>query len=510
MCGTELPPGVTVCPNDGTTMVSAMAATAPTSVVDPMIGRHVGEYIIQRAIGGGGMGVVYEGLQPLIGRRAAIKILRPQIAGDPEHIQRLLAEARATNSIRHRGIIDIYGFGELEGYGHYVVMEYLDGYSVEASLAQRGRLPESEVLWIMDEVSDALDSAHEAGIIHRDIKPSNIFVVTAAKGIKYIKLLDFGLAKEMLPGPLTPQTYVGSIVGTPEYLSPEQAMASKVGPATDVYSLGVVAYELLTGKLPFLGGTPMETAMMHRNTPVPRLSALRPDITPALDTLIFQMMAKPPEDRPKTAVLVQARVREIQKEITTAATSLASQPPERLFKAVAPRNEAPVVEPKTSRVPAVGGQRVRPWMYAVAAGAVVGIGAVVAAVHFANGSAKPSSSETVASVASSASSTRMGRAPDPTDPAPSSASDPPPAPTPERIHAPIRHPVKEASPTRQMLLRRIDELERRVKHQPGTSSGALAFLASERVKAQEAEDVGRRRSIAALLSRWENKNLGGP
>jgi serine/threonine-protein kinase len=387
-------------------------------------------------------------------------------------------------------------------------MEYLDGYSVEASLAQRGRLPESEVLWIMDEVSDALDSAHEAGIIHRDIKPSNIFVVTAAKGIKYIKLLDFGLAKEMLPGPLTPQTYVGSIVGTPEYLSPEQAMASKVGPATDVYSLGVVAYELLTGKLPFLAGTPMETAMMHRSTAAARVSVLRPDVTPALDALIFQMMAKPPEDRPKTAALVQARVREIQKEITTASTSLASQPPERLLRGISPRNEHSALEPKTSRVPAVGGKLVQPWMYAVAAGAVVGIAAVVVAVHLLKGGSKPGAADLVASGPTSGTPTRMGRAPDPTEPVASGAMDPAPTPTPERVRSPIHHPGKEAPPTRQMLLRRIDDLERRVKRQGG-SSGALAFLAAERVRAQEADEVGRRRNIAASLSRFERQSLGG-
>ncbi|MGI5862864.1 MAG: serine/threonine-protein kinase [Myxococcales bacterium] len=154
----------------------------PTQLSDPLIGKQIGEYVVRRAIGAGGMGIVYEGFQPLLERRVAIKFLRPETGQDPSHVSRLLAEARAANAVRHRGIIDVFGFGELPGFGQYMVMEFLEGSPLDAIFEQRAPLPEREAIRILDEVLAALGAAHARGVIHRDLKPSNIFLVTEPTG----------------------------------------------------------------------------------------------------------------------------------------------------------------------------------------------------------------------------------------------------------------------------------------------------------------------------------------
>ncbi len=270
---------------------------------DPLIGMKLGEYELRSRIGVGGMGFVYDGIQPLIGKRVAVKVLRPELAQAPEQVARLLAEARAVNAIRHRGIIDIFGFGQVPDGRQYIVMEFLDGQPLDGYLAEKIRLPPTEALSILDEVLAALGAAHGAGVVHRDLKPSNIFLVREPGGTRYVKLLDFGLAKQGQSGAAarTAQTRTDMVVGTPEYMAPEQARGQAVGPMTDLYAMGVVTFEMVTGRLPFIGTSPVDLLMKHVDARPPRPSEFVPELPPALDAFILQMLTKDPEARPSSA-----------------------------------------------------------------------------------------------------------------------------------------------------------------------------------------------------------------
>ncbi|MBX5484446.1 MAG: protein kinase, partial [Myxococcaceae bacterium] len=294
---------------------------------DPLIGQQLGDYIIRERLGQGGMGLVYSGEQPIIGKKVAIKVLRPEIARDPEQVQRLLAEARAVNAIRHRGIIDIFNFGELPDGRHYVVMEYLAGRPLDELITRRGALPPVEALALLDEVLAALGAGHEAGIIHRDLKPSNIFLVSQPDGSTYVKLLDFGLAKQSAtPRGATPQTRTDMFVGTPEYVAPEQARAEVVGPYTDLYAAGVVAFEMLTGRLPFEASSPIEWVIKHLEVQPPKPSDFAGGIPVELDALVLRMLEKDPKKRPESAERIRREIARIRKGLATQATQLAAIP----------------------------------------------------------------------------------------------------------------------------------------------------------------------------------------
>jgi serine/threonine protein kinase len=320
-CGLTVPADTEVCPRDGTVLLDSTTSPFPgdsggarrtspgrtvhvmddPSAQDPLSGLKVGEYELRQRIGVGGMGLVYEGIQPLIGKRVAVKVLRPELAAAEEQVARLLAEARAVNAIRHRGIVDIFGFGQVPDGRQYIIMEFLEGVALDAYLAEKGRLPVSEVLDILDEVLSALGAAHGAGVVHRDLKPSNIFLVRQPDGSRYVKLLDFGLAKMGLPTGRTAQTRTDMVVGTPEYMAPEQARGQPVGPMTDLYALGVVAFEMVTGRLPFTGTSPVDLLMKHVDARPPRPSEFLPGLPAALDAFILQMLTKDPEARPGSA-----------------------------------------------------------------------------------------------------------------------------------------------------------------------------------------------------------------
>jgi serine/threonine-protein kinase len=277
-----------------------------------LTGTKIGEYEVMSRLGLGGMGVVYEGRQPLIGKRVAIKILLPQLSADRELVERFISEARAVNEIGHRGIVDIFSFGMLVTGQHYFVMEYLDGMPFDKLIKTRSPIPPVEALWWIEEVCEALHGAHEAGIIHRDIKPSNLFLVDTGRGRPYVKLLDFGIAKlGAIKGEATPQTRASVVVGTPDYMSPEQARGQAISPQTDVYALGCVLFELLTGKRPFKGENALQTMFMHVENPAPKLSAFVPGLPPELDDLLLWTMEKDPALRPPSTDELRAHLEEI-------------------------------------------------------------------------------------------------------------------------------------------------------------------------------------------------------
>ena len=293
---------------------------------DPLINMKLGEYELRSRIGVGGMGFVYDGIQPLIGKRVAVKVLRPELAQAPEQVARLLAEARAVNAIRHRGIIDIFGFGQVPDGRQYIVMEFLDGQPLDAYMAEKGRLPPTEALSILDEVLAALGAAHGAGVVHRDLKPSNIFLVKEPGGSRYVKLLDFGLAKQGQGGSSgrTAQTRTDMVVGTPEYMAPEQARGQAVGPMTDLYAMGVVTFEMVTGRLPFIGTSPVDLLMKHVDARPPRPSEFVHELPPALDAFILQMLTKDPEARPGSADALRQQLHRLRRTMLRPTRSQAS------------------------------------------------------------------------------------------------------------------------------------------------------------------------------------------
>ncbi|MDI7267199.1 MAG: protein kinase [Myxococcota bacterium] len=262
-----------------------------------------GRYEIVRLIGEGGMGVVYEARHTLIGRKLAIKVIHPDMAGDPEVVQRFHNEARIAAEIGHENIIEVTDMGALPSGAPFIVMEYLDGESLAQRVLGGGPLPVKEAAEIAIYVLDALAVVHEAGIVHRDLKPDNVFLAVrvGAGGHEksVVKLLDFGISK------LRPRaagqarlTRTGSVMGTPAYMSPEQAAGRKdLDHRTDIYAVGVILYEVLTGRLPFPGDTYNEVlaAVLTAELKPPR--DLRPDLPPKLDAAIRRALARDPNRR---------------------------------------------------------------------------------------------------------------------------------------------------------------------------------------------------------------------
>jgi serine/threonine protein kinase len=282
-------------------------STQPTSA-DLQPGQQVGEYVIEAKIGAGGFGTVFRAAHPLIGKQVAIKVLSRAYSAQPDMVSRFIAEARSVNQIRHRNIIDIFGFGQLEDGRHYFVMELLEGQPLDVYLERHGRLTVAEAVAILRGVARALDAAHGKGIIHRDIKPENIFLSVDAEGGWFPKLLDFGIAKAFGGAPEgMHKTRTGAPIGTPYYMSPEQCRGRDVDHRTDIYAFGCVAYELVTGSVPFDGDDYMEILMKQIGEAPPRVSAVAPELA-SLDEPIAWMMAKDPAERPATLAAAMAAI----------------------------------------------------------------------------------------------------------------------------------------------------------------------------------------------------------
>ncbi|MGK3963822.1 serine/threonine-protein kinase [Sorangium sp. So ce118] len=310
VCRVAYPDNVATCPEHGGALLPDEAFSGDDLELQP--GAMIGEYRVDRMLGAGTFGDVYAGEHPLIGKRVAIKVLNRRFASDPTVVSRFVGEARAVNRIRHRNIIDIFSFGVIDE-RHYFVMELLDGLTLGALIRREGRLSPGRAASLLEGIADALDAAHAAGITHRDLKPENIFVATEKGGRYFPKLLDFGVAK-LADEALAHKTATGVAVGTPAYMSPEQVRGKAVDHRSDIYALGVIAHEMLTGTLLFQADSAMDVMMMHLLNEPPRASSACADLPPELDAPVLAMLAKRAQDRPPSAgAAVQALVEQVRR-----------------------------------------------------------------------------------------------------------------------------------------------------------------------------------------------------
>ncbi|MFY2560392.1 protein kinase domain-containing protein [Corallococcus terminator] len=279
-------------------------------VNDSLISKQVNDFLVEERIGEGGMGVVYRAVHPLIGKQVAIKVLRAEYVSQ-QQVERLIIEARAVNSIRHPGIIDIFGFGRLPDSRPYIIMELLRGQSLSEALKQRGRLDPNTTVWILDQILSALGAAHKAGVVHRDMKPGNVFLAESLDGSSVVRLVDFGIAK-LVRDHDGPTTVDGTILGTPEYMAPEQIRGTTVSSATDLYAVGIMAFQMLTGERPFKGEQ-VQVLFAHVEQPPPLPSSRVPGLPPEFDTLVLHLLAKDPAMRPESAEAVRQALQRIPK-----------------------------------------------------------------------------------------------------------------------------------------------------------------------------------------------------
>ena len=306
----------------------------------PAVGQLYGErYRLQLRIAIGGMGEVWQAEDELILRQVAIKILKEEYLSDPAFLERFRTEARSAALVEHVGIANIYDYGEDTG-SAFLVMELVPGESMSRLLERDKRLPEAQVLDIVAQTSRALAAAHARGLVHRDIKPGNLLITPDGK----VKITDFGIARV---GDQVPLTKTGQVMGTVQYLAPEQATGKTSTGATDLYSLGVVAYEALAGRRPFRGENQMAIAMAHINEMPP---ALPDSIDPRVQNLVLSCLAKKPNQRPESgtslAIRAEALLREKRKGVPIASEDPTNDPVTELISTdTAPLPRAPIVWP---------------------------------------------------------------------------------------------------------------------------------------------------------------------
>jgi serine/threonine protein kinase len=332
-CGREFKDTTTLCPADGTVLEKSG---------DELVGQMLTDrYRIDERISEGGMGTVYRATHVLMDKRVAIKVLHPSLAADDKIVARFSREARAASRISHPHALNVTDFGESPSGVVFLVMEYLDGRTLKEVIHADGPMPVARVVEIIKQVAGALDAAHAEGVVHRDLKSDNIMLIEGANGSDWAKVLDFGIAKiKETAGHTDPGlTAPNLIIGTPQYMSPEQcSQASEIDSRSDIYSLGVIIYEMLTGHVPFTGESPTAIMMQHLQAPPPSVLEERDDLPPQVGMVITSALAKRPEDRFQTAG-------ELSEALSAAAVG---QMPERAVSAAATNPAASSSE--TSRI----------------------------------------------------------------------------------------------------------------------------------------------------------------
>jgi serine/threonine-protein kinase len=302
-CGAHFVLSETVCPHDGSILI------ASSEISDPLIGKTIdGKYRVGSKLGGGGFGAVYRAEHLMMGRTVALKVLHHHLLKTDnrnEFLVRFQREARTACQIDHPNAITIHDFGIFED-TPYLVMQYVEGQTLKQVIGQHGALALDRTVAIMEQVAAAVQEAHNAGIVHRDLKPDNVILTHAKDGSERAVVLDFGIAKLLSDdgNSLSSQlTQTGTITGTPQYLSPEQARQEEVSTCSDIYSLGVILYELLTGEVPFNADSVITTLVKHMNDQPPRFADLDKGlaIAPAIEAVVMKALEKSPASRQQSA-----------------------------------------------------------------------------------------------------------------------------------------------------------------------------------------------------------------
>jgi eukaryotic-like serine/threonine-protein kinase len=303
-------------------------AAKPT---DPMLGRVIaGRYRLEVRIGEGGMGVVYRARHVLIDRIVAVKLIRPDLRGETHLRAWMLREARAANRVDHAHIIDIHDIGETEEGELYLVMEYLVGLSLSSELA-RGTMQLSRGVDILEQMCAALARSHDLGVVHRDLKSDNILLTTRGGRKDFVKILDFGLAHLAMDPRLAPK---GAVFGTPEYMAPEQARGEEATAQSDLYALGVLFFEMLTGQLPFRSDDRETLLEMQRTAVAPRPRSIKPDVLPAAEAIVVKLLEKDRRKRFQDAHHLHEELKTLQRslpstpwEVAATGDNIAPPPP---------------------------------------------------------------------------------------------------------------------------------------------------------------------------------------
>src|SRR4051794_29171696 len=283
--------------------------------------REMGSYRLGELLGRGGMGEVYRATHRMLARAAAIKLIHPEVLAAQDRknaglaVARFKREADAAAKLRSPHTVELYDFGETEDGTLYFVMELLEGMDLETLVRQEGPLPQQRVIHILRQVCDSLEEAHASGLIHRDIKPANLHVGRVGLKHDFVKVLDFGLVKSVLPQDDTMATAIGLTPGTPAYLAPEMALGESPDGRADLYALGCVAYFLLTGQLVFQAGSGLQMITKHiQEKPVPPSQRTELEVAPELDRVVLACLAKKPDDRPRSAAELERMLGQIEVE----------------------------------------------------------------------------------------------------------------------------------------------------------------------------------------------------